>query len=85
MCLFLPSCMNGVHSYTYEIVLSLFNPLSRFFVATQVILWRIAESVAILAAFLGPSKAIPLIRAIELLENHFEKGTARCCFKLLEL
>jgi hypothetical protein len=29
--------------------------------------------VAILAAFLGPSKAIPLIRAIELLENHFEK------------
>ena len=32
------------------------------------------ESVSILAAFLGPSKAVPLIRAIELLESHFEKG-----------
>ena len=32
------------------------------------------ESVSILAAFLGPTKAVPLIRAIELLESHFEKG-----------
>ena len=32
------------------------------------------EAVSILAAFLGPSKAVPLIRAIELLESHFEKG-----------
>ena len=32
------------------------------------------EAVAILAAFLGPTKAVPLIRAIELLESHFEKG-----------
>jgi len=31
------------------------------------------ECVAILAAFLGPSKAVPLMRAIELLESHFEK------------
>ena len=33
------------------------------------------ESVSILAAFLGPTKAAPLIRSIELLETHFEKGT----------
>ena len=32
------------------------------------------ESVSVLAAFLGPTKAVPLIRAIELLESHFEKG-----------
>ena len=32
------------------------------------------EAVSILAAFLGPTKAVPLIRAIELLESHFEKG-----------
>ncbi|CAB4054652.1 TOG array regulator of axonemal microtubules protein 1 [Lepeophtheirus salmonis] len=33
------------------------------------------ECVAVLAAFMGPSKAAPLIRSIELLESHFEKGT----------
>ena len=33
------------------------------------------ECVAILAAFMGPSKAAPLIRSIELLESHFERGT----------
>lgn len=32
------------------------------------------ECIAILAAFMGPSKAAPLIRSIELLENHFERG-----------
>ena len=32
------------------------------------------ECVSVLAAFLGPTKAVPLIRAIELLESHFEKG-----------
>ncbi len=32
------------------------------------------ECVAILAAFMGPSKAAPLIRSIELLESHFERG-----------
>jgi len=31
--------------------------------------------VAVLAAFMGPSKAAPLIRSIELLENHFERGS----------
>ena len=31
------------------------------------------ECVSILAAYLGPSKAVPLMRAIELLESHFEK------------
>jgi hypothetical protein len=30
--------------------------------------------VAILAAFMGPSKAAPLIRSIELHESHFEHG-----------
>ena len=33
------------------------------------------ECVAILAAFMGPTKAAPLIRSIELLESHFERGT----------
>ena len=32
------------------------------------------ECVAILAAFMGPTKAAPLIRSIELLESHFERG-----------
>ena len=32
------------------------------------------ECVAVLAAFMGPSKAAPLIRSIELLESHFERG-----------
>ena len=33
------------------------------------------EAVALLAAFMGPNKAAPLIKSIELLENHFEKGS----------
>ena len=33
------------------------------------------ECVAILAAFMGPTKAAPLIRSIELLESHFERGS----------
>jgi hypothetical protein len=53
----------------------LFLLLHCAYVSTDIITrFFCAESVAILAAFLGPSKAIPLIRAIELLENHFEKG-----------
>ena len=49
------------------VVPTLVDPKKRVRQASQ-------ECVAILAAFMGPTKAAPLIRSIELLESHFERG-----------
>ncbi|TRY68490.1 hypothetical protein TCAL_01388 [Tigriopus californicus] len=63
-----PSYEFDLKNIAASIVPTLVDPKRRVRQASQ-------ECIAILAAFMGPSKATPLIRSIELLETHFEKGT----------
>ena len=63
-----PSYEFDLKNIAATIVPTLVDPKRRVRQASQ-------ECVAILAAFMGPTKAAPLIRSIELLESHFEHGT----------
>ena len=60
--------MSYFQNIAATVVPTLVDPKRRVRQASQ-------ECVAILAAFMGPTKAAPLIRSIELLESHFERGT----------
>ena len=62
-----PSYEFDLKNIAATIVPTLVDPKRRVRQASQ-------ECVAILAAFMGPTKAAPLIRSIELLESHFEHG-----------
>ena len=62
-----PSYEFDLKNIAATVVPTLVDPKRRVRQASQ-------ECVAILAAFMGPSKAAPLIRSIELLETHFERG-----------
>ena len=62
-----PSYEFDLKNIAATVVPTLVDPKRRVRQASQ-------ECVAILAAFMGPSKAAPLIRSIELLEDHFERG-----------
>jgi hypothetical protein len=63
-----PSYEFDLKNIAATVVPTLVDPKRRVRQASQ-------ECVAVLAAFMGPSKAAPLIRSIELLENHFERGS----------
>ena len=62
-----PSNEFDLKNIAATVVPTLVDPKRRVRQASQ-------ECVAILAAFMGPSKSAPLIRSIELLESHFERG-----------